>query len=74
MIMNTVNDEILDIKQLADLIKLDRQTIYYLTSNRLIPYMKPTGKLLFMKSEIMKWLNKSRIPTQDEMNDKIKNQ
>jgi len=67
--MTTNNFEIMNISQLSEYIKLDKQTIYGLTSNREIPFTKPTGKLLFIKSDIDKWLMDNRRPTRDELND-----
>ena len=66
--MATNNFEIMNISQLSEYIKLDKQTIYGLTSNREIPFTKPTGKLLFIKSDIDKWLMDNRRPTRDELN------
>ncbi len=60
-------EEIMNIDELSEYIKLDRQTIYALTSNREIPFCKPTGKLLFLKSEILQWLRDSRVDTITEM-------
>ena len=60
-------EEIMNIEELSEYIKLDRQTIYALTSKREIPFCKPTGKLLFLKSEILQWLRDSRVDTITEM-------
>lgn len=65
--MNPNEEVIMNIKELSQFIKLDVQTIYALTSNREIPFTKPTGKLLFIKSEIIQWLKDNRRPTRDEM-------
>ena len=60
-------EEIMNIEELSAFIKLDRQTIYALTSNREIPFSKPTGKLLFLKSEILQWLRDNHVDTIAEM-------
>ena len=60
-------EEIMNIDELSSFIKLDRQTIYALTSKREIPYSKPTGKLLFLKSEILQWLRDNHVDTIKEM-------
>ena len=60
-------EEVLDIDGLSAFIHLDRPTIYSLTSTRRIPHTKPTGKLLFIKSDIIAWLRDNRVKTLEEI-------
>mgnify|MGYP001336236065 CR=1 FL=1 len=64
-------EEVMDIDMLCAFIHLDKPTVYALTSQRRIPYSKPTGKLLFLKSKIVKWLEENHMPTQDEIKSNI---
>jgi predicted DNA-binding transcriptional regulator AlpA len=64
-------EEVMDIDMLCDFIHLDKPTIYALTSQRRIPFTKPTGKLLFLKSKIIAWLEENNMPTQEEIKSNI---
>lgn len=66
-------EEVMDVDMLCDFIHLDKPTVYALTSQRRIPYSKPTGKLLFLKSKIIKWLEENHMPTQAEVNNEVNN-
>lgn len=60
-------EEILDIKQTAKLINLSVPSIYTLTSERNIPFMKLSKKLYFKKSELIQWLESGRRKTKKEI-------
>lgn len=60
--------ELLSVDELADYLSISKSFIYKLTSNREIPHYKPGGKFVyFKKSEIIEWVSKSRIKTEDEI-------
>ena len=61
--------EILNIDEVARLTGLSRSTIYKLTSKHEIPYYKPAGRkhLHFRRDEIMAWMLRGRIKTNEEM-------
>lgn len=43
-------------------------SLYVLTSQNLIPFCKPRGKiLLFRRSELDRWIEAGRVPTVDEV-------
>ncbi len=71
--LNGCFEEILDVKEVCALLHLDPPTIYALTSKRLIPHTKPTGKLLFLKSEIIFWLKENRVKTVTDIKIQIPN-
>ena len=54
------NDDILDINEAMQIIKLRKPTIYALTSKGKIPFFKRTKNLYFIKSEIINWLMERR--------------
>ncbi len=64
-------EEIMDVDALSKFIKMDKQTIYAMTSARTIPHSKPTGKLLFRKSKILKWLDENEVETKNEIEKRI---
>lgn len=61
------NEEYLEIEDVVKIFKIARNTIYDKTnpkktqSEHLMPCYKPTGKLLFKRSEIEKWIERHRI-------------
>ncbi len=67
-------EEVMDIDQLCSFLPLDKPSVYALTSRRLIPHSKPTGKLMFRKSKILKWLDDHEIETEVDIKKKILNQ
>lgn len=71
--LKLIFEEVMDIDALCAFIHLDKPTIYALTSQRRIPHTKPTGKLLFLKSEILHWLKDNHVKTQVEINSSIDN-
>lgn len=64
------NNEILDINGIVKYTKLSKKTIYKLTSQNSIPFIKRNNKkkstLLFRKKEIDKWLDTYKIPVLNE--------
>lgn len=60
--------EILNADELAEFIGLSKSYIYKLTHRRELPHYKPSGKKLFFKtSEVLEWLKKNRISTNQEL-------
>lgn len=54
------NNSFLDIHEASKLLKLAPQTLYGLTSKRLIPFIKKRRKLLFHKNDLDKWAQEGR--------------
>ena len=60
-------DEVLTIREAADMLSLTTQTVYGLVSDRKIPFSKPTGsRLYFSRLELTEWLRKHRTATVQE--------
>lgn len=60
--MNTFSSQVLTVKQLMELTQMSRPQIYALTTQRKIPYYKPSGKLLyFKKDEVLEFIFSNRI-------------
>lgn len=59
--------EILNVNQVSEVLDLKVSTIYEKTSLKLIPHFKKGGKLLFMRSEIEKWVKEGKVKTTDEL-------
>lgn len=60
-------DEILNIKQVAELLNLSVPTLYGKTANREIPHSKMGKRLYFKRSEIEQWLSQGKVKTNSEI-------
>lgn len=52
--------EFLSIKKAAELTGISVSTLYKLVCCRRIPVYKPTGKLLFLKEELIAWVEQGK--------------
>jgi len=59
--------ELLNIDEASQFIMLAKQTIYGMTSNRQIPFLKRGKKLMFRRSELQQWLYNSKKQTNEEL-------
>jgi excisionase family DNA binding protein len=59
----TESDEILSVTQVSKLLQVPVSTIYYYTSNGVIPFSKQGKRLRFLKSEIYRWISEGRQKT-----------
>ena len=51
-------EPLINAKDLAEMFKLNRQTIYRLTRQGKIPYIKVAGSIRYNKETINKWLER----------------
>jgi excisionase family DNA binding protein len=65
--------EYLNISELSEYIKISKSTIYKMTSQRRIPFIKSRGskKLLFKREAIDDWLAGHYCPTKKELDNNI---
>lgn len=61
----------LNVKQLAEYIKLSESTIYKGVMRNRIPFIKANGKLLFRQETIDQWLDKHSHATVAELTNNI---
>lgn len=66
-VQSSEQDEILFINQAAKFLNLAKPTLYGLTSKNEIPYIKKGKKLIFRRSELLKWLDEGRRKTNKEI-------
>ncbi|AUC81803.1 helix-turn-helix domain-containing protein [Lacinutrix sp. Bg11-31] len=64
------SEELLDVTQTSQLIKLTKPTLYGLVHKNKIPFYKKGKKLYFYKSEILKWINSGRSTTNNELEER----
>ena len=55
-------DEFLDVKGLAQYLKVSKQWIYERTHLNKIPHLKIDGQLRFKRKDIDKWVNTHNVP------------
>jgi excisionase family DNA binding protein len=63
----------LSVAELAKKLKLQRSSVYDLTSAKRIPHFKLGGKLLFSEEEIDRWIDRQRVDLGTGGNDEPKN-
>lgn len=56
-----MEEELMDVKEVAKYLKLDEQTIYRKVDAKTIPFIKVGGVIRFRKESIEKWLNKTTV-------------
>lgn len=62
---------VINLTDLAAYTGISKSTLYKLTSNAQIPHFKPNGKMVFFnKAEIDQWLQRNRVSTSNELNQK----
>ena len=60
-------DEVLDVRQAAQYLKLKVATLYEKTCKRLIPHFKKGKKLYFKTDELNSWLKEGKVKTQSDL-------
>ena len=59
--MNKNNPEVMTVKQLADYLQIDEQTVYRMARAGKIPAVKVAGQWRFKKDLIDQWLKKESL-------------
>ena len=67
------NNDFINVKDVAELLKISVYQVYHLTATRQIPHYKPGKKIFFLKSELIEWIKQSRVATMNELDTKAKN-
>lgn len=63
--------EVLTSTEAAKYLGISKSNLYKLTMQKIIPYYKPMGKICyFNRQELETWLQRNRVSTADEINDK----
>ncbi len=63
--------ELISIAEAASYLKMPLQSVYKLTSKRLVPFYKPGKRILFDVSELDAWLLQSKKATITDRNSSI---
>ena len=63
-----LNKSVLNFEEVSVYTGLSKSTLYKLTSGKIIPHYKPSGKLLYFdRKELDSWLLQNRVPTTEEI-------
>jgi len=54
---------ILDMKEAAQYLKISKQTLYGMTSKRILTHYKHGHRVYFKKSELDEWVNQGKVKT-----------
>jgi excisionase family DNA binding protein len=65
--VDPTKDELLTIRQTAELLSVAVPTVYSYVHFRQIPCMKRRGRVYFSKSELLAWIKSGKRSTQDEI-------
>ena len=60
-------DELMDVDQASKFLHLAKQTLYGLTSERLIPFLKRGKRIYFKREELLEWVNQGKMRTREEI-------
>lgn len=69
---NSKSEEILDIQEAADFLKLKVHTLYGYTSQKQIPFIKRGKKLYFERAKLELWLIEGRSETIRDIQKRLK--
>ena len=62
--------EVLSVEEAARFMDIARSSLYKMTSDRSIPFYRPNGKMIyFEKADILSWIRRNRVYTQEEIDD-----
>ena len=63
------NDDVLDFSGFCKFLKISTATGYKYTSTNTVPYFKKEGKLYFLKSRLLQWIESGKIKTKWELDE-----
>ncbi len=70
-VLQEPKDQFLNIDEASVYLSLAKQTLYGYTSNGIIPFIKRAKRVLFLKSDLEKWLMEGRKLTIQETREKL---
>lgn len=62
--------EVLTVEEAAKFMGMARSSLYKMTCEQSIPFYRPNGKMIyFEKADILSWIRRNRVYTQEEIDD-----
>jgi len=62
-----------DMNEAAKYLKISKQTLYGMTSKRILPHYKHGHRIYFRKNELDEWINKGKVKTHQEIEEESSN-
>lgn len=62
-----MNDQFITIDEAAKFLGMSKPTVYGYTCKRKIPFYKPSHRVLFLKSELIEWMQQFRVKTTEDI-------
>lgn len=59
-------DVLLDVPEVASLLRLTRKGVYAMVSARRIPFVKVSNRVRFFRADVLAWLHENRVPSLGE--------
>lgn len=63
--------EFLDMERTAKFLNVSRNSLYRMTHQKVLPYYKAGGRIYFKYSEVIDWMEKNRVESDEEMQSRI---
>lgn len=60
------NIELLNINEAAKLLRLEVSSLRGLVGRKKIPYTKPYGSILFVKADLLKWIEENKVTPENK--------
>ena len=65
--------EVLTVEEAAKFMGMARSTLYKMTCDQSIPFYRPNGKMIFFeKADILSWIRRNRVYTQEEIDEEAR--
>ena len=65
--------EVLTVEEAAKFMGMARSSLYKMTSDQTIPFYRPNGKMIFFeKADILSWIRRNRVYTQEEIDEEAR--
>jgi excisionase family DNA binding protein len=62
-----------DMNEAAKYLKISKQTLYGMTSKRILPYYKHGHRIYFRRNELDEWISRGKVKTQEEIESEAEN-
>lgn len=64
-------NDFLTVKEASQMLGLSKGTLYNMICRNQIPYYQPRGKVYFKKEEILQWIERGRVSSNEEIQSNV---
>jgi len=62
--------EVMNLEETAIFMGISKSTLYKMTSDHVIPFYRPNGKMIFFeKADLLAWIRKNRVSSNSEIDE-----